>query len=216
MTLADTLAACAATYGDLAVFRAIREDRIPPTHFPAFLREQAMAARWFQDFIWAGTEIAGGPLATFAAEHRRRDSGHFRWSEQDLPRFGLATLDLDGAFAMEYLATRIQLARILALFHDATPEERLAVLLALETAGDITLSALNGYVVRHGMTGRTNYLGEAHVAVERHQADRIADAIRPLLGRADPRLDALVRTTFDALGRMFADGGARHWGRLVA
>jgi hypothetical protein len=212
----QTLTACAADYRELAVFRAIREDRIPVEAFPVFLREQAMAARWFQDFIWAGTAIEDGPLAAFAAEHRRRDSGHFRWSEQDLVRFGLGRLDLDTTFALDYLGTRIQLARILALFHQASPERRLAVLLALETAGDITLSTLNGFVHRHGLAEKSAYLGDAHVAVEQHQSERIAGALGPLLASTDPTLVDAVRITFDALCRMFSEGGERHWGAFVA
>ncbi|MEN0064066.1 MAG: hypothetical protein AAGA48_18075 [Myxococcota bacterium] len=214
-TVFQALAAGAEAYADLDVFRAVRDDRIPVDAFPSFFVEQAMAARWFQDFIWAGTAIEAGPLAAFAAAHRRRDSGHYRWSERDLARFGLPALDLDAAFALDRLDTRIQLARILALFHEATTEMRLVVLLALERAGDITLSTLNGYVHRHGLAERTHYLGDAHVAVEEDQAARIAEALGPVLASSDPQLLETVRITFDALSRMFADGGSRHWSRWM-
>ena len=212
ITVGQAIHEAAAAYAALPVFCAVREDRVPEQAFPSFFHEQAMAARWFQDFIWAGTAITTGPLSAFAAAHRHKDSGHFRWSELDLHRFGLAPLDLELAFALERLDTRIQLARILALFHDASVEQRLAVLLALETAGDITLSTLNAYVHRHGMAHKTSYLGDAHVAIEQHQSERIAEALGPVLASTDPGLLAVVHTTFDALSRMFSDGGKRHWG----
>ena len=57
MNLAAHIARRTAEYASLPVFRAFAEDRIPLERFRDFFEEQAMAARFFQDFIWAATAI---------------------------------------------------------------------------------------------------------------------------------------------------------------
>lgn len=214
--IAQYIESAAAGYAALPVFRAFAEDRIPPERFPAFFREQAMAARHFQDFIWASTDIAGGDeLAAFAREHRRVDSGHYKWTEIDLARAGLSPMTLDAHFALEMLPTRIQLARILACFHDADRETRLVILASLEAAGTITLGTLHEYAVRHGFARDLVYLGDAHVKVEARQVAEITKVAAELFSREDARLERVVDTVFDALTRMFEDGGRRIYGALV-
>src|SRR5262245_30226712 len=161
----------AADYAELPVFRAVRADRVPAERFPAFFREQAVAARFFQDLIWAATDIHTPELAAFAAAHRKVDSGHWRWSEHDLASTGQRALTVDDCFSLEFLETRIQMARMLALFHDAPPTRRLVALCALETAGTITLGTLYGYVKRHQLGDRVFYLGEPHVNIEKNQVE---------------------------------------------
>jgi hypothetical protein len=217
MTL-DTVAARidrrAAAYADLPVFRAVREDRVPVDRFPAFFREQAVAARFFQDLIWAATEIHAPELAAFAAAHRKVDSGHYRWSEHDLASTDQRALTIDDCFALDFLETRIQMARMLAVFHDATPTARLVALTALETAGTITLGTLFAYVRRHHLD-HVLYLGAPHVKIEENQVEGLRDRIAgPLAGR-DWQLLAIVDTMFDALTCMFDRGAVRHWADLV-
>ncbi len=219
MNLADHIARHTAAYASLPVFRAFAEDRIPVDRFRDFFEEQAMAARFFQDFIWAATEVAegdDGAFATLAREHRRVDSGHYKWTARDLAAMGLPPLDLDGCFALGKLGTRIQLARILACFHGASPAGRLALLAALESAGSVTLGTLFAYAERHGLGDTLLYLGRAHVRVEERQVGAIMDAVADVFAREDPALAALVDTVFDALARMFQDGGRRIYGDLVA
>ena len=104
----------AAAYAALPVFRAVRADRVPTARFPAFFREQAVAARFFQDLIWAATEIHTPTLAAFAAAHRKVDSGHWKWSEHDLASTDQRALTIDDCFCLDFLETRIQMARMLA------------------------------------------------------------------------------------------------------
>lgn len=227
MNLAAHIARRTAEYASLPVFRAFAEDRIPLERFRDFFEEQAMAARFFQDFIWAATAIdapaevdtpAGrraAAVAAFAREHRRVDSGHYRWTARDLATMGLPPLDLDRCFALGKLDTRIQLARILACFHDASAEARLTVLAALESAGAVTLGTLFAYAERHGLAGELLYLGRAHVHVEERQVGSILEVAAELFSREDPALGALVDTVFDALSRMFQDGGRRIYGDLA-
>ena len=200
-------------YRALPIFVAFAEDRIPLARFTDFFREQAMAARHFQDFIWASTAIDGDDeLARFAKEHRRVDSGHYKWTAIDLARVGLSPMTVDDHFALEMLPTRIQLARILACFHDADREARIVILAALESAGAVTLGALHGYVVRHGLADRLLYLGDAHVRIEERQTHAITSVAADVFARDDARLHAIVDVVFDALERMFTDGGARIYG----
>jgi hypothetical protein len=213
-TLGARLDRCATHYADLPVFRAVRADRVPVERFPAFFREQAVAARCFQDLIWAATEIATPELAAFAAAHRKVDSGHWKWSEHDLAATDQAPLTIDDCFALAYLETRIQMARMLAVFHDATPTERLVALCALETAGTITLGTLFAYVRRHRLD-QVRYLGAPHVQVEEHQVAGLRDRLGATLAGDDPKLLGIVDTIFDALGCMFARGARRHWPDLV-
>jgi hypothetical protein len=201
-------------YADLPVFRAVRADRVPVERFPAFFREQAVAARFFQDLIWAATEIHTPELAGFAAGHRKIDSGHWKWSEHDLAATDQAALTIDDCFALEFLETRIQMGRMLALFHDATPTERLVALCALETAGTITLGTLFAYVQRHRLD-HVLYLGAPHVQIEENQVEGLRDRLGPTLEGRDPKLLGIVDTIFDALGCMFARGALHHWPDLV-
>ncbi|HSI90117.1 MAG TPA: hypothetical protein VK927_03325, partial [Adhaeribacter sp.] len=89
MTVKTSIAENSRAYGQLALFQAFAEDRIPVERFPDFFKEQYMTARWFQDLIWATTEIHEGPYADFAAKHRKIDSGHHRMLKYDLKAFGL-------------------------------------------------------------------------------------------------------------------------------
>ena len=216
MNLAETIARHTDSYARLPVFRAFAEDRIPLERFPRFFMEEAMVTRFFQDFIWASTEITGDdPIAAFARQHRRVDSGHYRWTARDLEIAGLPPLTLETCFALEMLGTRIQLARILACFHDADRDTRLTLLAALESAGTVTLGTLFGYAERHGLADRLLYLGRAHLRVEERQVASITSVAAELFTRDDVRLLALVDTVFDALSRMFEDAGQRLYGDLV-
>ena len=175
-----------------------------------------MVTRFFQDFIWASTAIEGSDaLADFARQHRRVDSGHYRWTARDLEVAGLPPLTLERCFALETLGTRIQLARILACFHDADRETRLTILAALESAGTVTLGTLYGYAERHGLGDRLFYLGRAHLRVEERQVTSITSVAAELFARDEAALHALVDTVFDALSRMFEEAGHRLYGDLV-
>lgn len=204
----------AAAYAELPVFRAVRADAVPTERFPAFFREQAVAARFFQDLIWAATDIHTPELAAFAAAHRKVDSGHYKWSEHDLTASGQRALAIDDCFSLEFLETRIQMARMLAVFHDASPARRLVALCALETAGTITLGTLFAYVRRHRLD-RVLYLGEPHVNIEKNQVEGIHDRLGDVLASADADLLGIVDVIFDALTCMFARGAERHWADLM-
>lgn len=218
MNLADRIALRTAAYAALPVFRAFAEDRIPEDRFRDFFEEQAMAARFFQDFIWAATETSDADddaLARFAREHRRVDSGHYKWTARDLAAVGLPALDLDRCFSLDKLGTRVELARVLACFHGAGPEERVVLLAALESAGAVTLGTLFAYAARHGLGDTLLYLGRAHVRVEERQVGSVLEVAADVFAREDERLASLVDTVFDALSRMFQDGGRRIYGDLV-
>jgi len=216
MNVAENIARRTAAYAALPVFQAFAEDRIPLDLFPRFFAEEAMVTRFFQDFIWASTDIEGDDaLAAFARQHRRVDSGHYRWTARDLEVAGLPPLTLETCFALETLETRIQLARILACFHDADRDTRLTILAALESAGTVTLDTLFGYASRHGLADRLLYLGRAHLRVEERQVASITSIAAELFARDDARLHALVETVYDALSTMFERAGHRLYGELV-
>ena len=61
-TVIDQIEERTREYATLPLFRAIAEDKIPTHRFSDFFREQYMTARWFQDLIWATTEISDGRL----------------------------------------------------------------------------------------------------------------------------------------------------------
>lgn len=216
MNVSQLIQARTAAYAALPLFRAFAEDRIPVERFPDFFREQYVVARWFQDLIWATTEIQDGPYAAFAREHRRVDSGHHRWMKHDLTAFGLRAMTDDDFFALEYLPSRLQMARLLARCHEASPEERMVLLAALESAGEVTLGTLFGYVIRHGLSDKTKYLGAPHLGIEERQMQGIAEVAAPVMDSEAPRLLALVDLAFDALTLMFSRGGERYYGDLLA
>lgn len=216
MNVSQLIQARTAAYAALPLFRAFAEDRIPVARFPDFFREQYVAARWFQDLIWATTEIHDGPYAAFAREHRRVDSGHHRWMKHDLAAFGLPAMTDNDFFALEYLPSRMQMARLLARCHEASPDERMVLLASLEAAGEVTLGTLFGYVMRHGLGSKTKYLGAPHLAIEARQMQNIAEVAAPIMASADPGLLAVVDLAFDALTLMFSQGGDRYYGDLLA
>lgn len=211
MNIGDMIEARTQAYAGLPLFRAFAEDRIPVAEFPAFFKEQYMAARWFQDLIWATTEIASSPYAAFAREHRRIDSGHHRWMKHDLAAFGLPPMLDDDFFSLEFLSSRIQMARILGACHNASPEERIVMLACLESAGEVTLGTLFAYVARNGLTGKTKYLGAPHVAIEARQTEGIREVAAPLMRSHSAELTAIVELVFDALTAMFSRGGERYY-----
>lgn len=211
VTVAEHIDYQAATYGRLPLFEAFREDRIPVAQFAAFFKEQYLAARLFQDLIWATTEIHDGPYAAFAARHRLMDSGHHMWMKQDLAKFGLPPMTTDDFFRLEFLPTRIQMARILALCHAATPEKRMVILAALESAGAVTLGTLFGYVGRHGLLDQTAYLGKKHIDVENRQVEQIHEVAREILDSESIEYKQVVDEVFDALTTMFGQGGDRYY-----
>jgi hypothetical protein len=204
-----------AAYAALPLFQAFREDRIPVERFRDFFKEQYMTARWFQDVIWAATEMADGPYVSFAQDHRRRDSGHHQWMKHDLQSFGLEAMTDEDWFRFEWLPTRIQMARILARCHAAGPEDRMVILACMESAGSVTLGTLNDYVVRHGLANRTLYLGRAHVEVEERQSDQIMEIARAVMLSCEARHLETVELVFGALETMFSDGGERYYGDLI-
>jgi hypothetical protein len=209
--VATRIAARTAEYAVLPLFRALSEDRVPVTHFPEFFKEQYMATRWFQDLIWAATDIADGPYAAFARSHRKRDSGHHKWVRLDLAAFGMSPMTDDDWFRLEWLPTRIQMSRILALCHGASPEARMTILAAMESAGEVTLGTLHAYVVRHGLAPKTKYLGDAHMRVEEQQVEAIHAVAAEVMKSEDPELLAIVDVVFDAFTWMFEEGGRRYW-----
>jgi hypothetical protein len=211
VTVAEHIDHQAAAYGRLPLFEAFRQDNIPLDRFADFFKEQYLAARLFQDLIWATTEIHEGPYAAFAAKHRLMDSGHHLWMKQDLANFGLAPMTTDDFFRLEFLPTRIQMARILALCHNAAPEKRMVILAALESAGDVTLGTLFGYVARHGLLSQTGYLGQKHIDVEKRQVAQIHEVAHEVLDSDSAYYKKVVDEVFDALTVMFGQGGDRYY-----
>lgn len=215
MSLLAHIEARTATYSAIPLFRGFREDHIPVERFAAFFPEMAMVARIFQDLIWALTEIPDGPFAAFASRHRRRDSGHYRWMAFDLEQNGFPAATLEDHYTLRHLPSRVQMARILALTHGATPEARMVLLAALESAGEVTLGTLHAYAARHDLLGRTRYLGTPHMRIEETQVGEIDAVAHDLLQRDDPALRDLVDTVFDALTHLFTGGGHRYYADLL-
>ena len=211
MKTKDYIADHAARYGNLELFRAFAEDRIPVARFPDFFKEQYMTARWFQDLIWATTEIHDGPYAAFAKHHRKVDSGHHRMMKYDLKTFGLEPMTDDDWFRLEWLSTRMHMARILSLCYRATPETLLVILASLESAGDVTLGTLFGYVARHGLMDKTKYLGETHIQIEQKQVAGIHEVAPEVMNTDASVYQTIIDTVFDALTVMFSEGGKRYY-----
>jgi len=202
-------------YATLPLFQAIAEDRIPVERFSDFFHEQYMTARWFQDVIWAATDIPSGRFAEFAVEHRRRDSNHHRWMQTDLENFGLAAMTDNDWFRFEWLPTRIQMSRILSRCHAATAEDKMIILACMESAGEVTLGTLHQYVVRHGLESKTQYLGAAHLGIEEDQVAEIQRLTQDLMTSRDPKYLETVDLVFDALTTMFSEGGRRYYEEFI-
>ena len=214
-TIQEAISLRTEQYATLPLFQAIANDRIPVDRFSDFFHEQYMTARWFQDVIWAATEISTGLYADFAREHRRRDSNHHTWMANDLENFGLPAMTDNDWFRFEWLPTRIQMARILSRCHDSTPEDKMVILACMESAGQVTLGTLHAYVLRHDLASKTQYLGAAHLGIEDDQVEEILALTAELMASNDPRHLETVELVFDALTTMFHEGGQRYYGDLL-
>lgn len=204
-----------AEYAALPIFEAFRRDVIPKERFRDFFPEQCLTARMFQDLIWAATEITSGPFATFAKEHRRRDSSHFRWAEKDVVAMGFPAIDVDTIFAQERLGTRLQFARMLARAEEASDLEKIVILICMEATGNVTLPILHDYAVRHGFEKMTIYLGQHHVNIEAGQQEALQAQAAELTSSRDPRLLETVDIVFDAFIKMVGRGGQRIYGDIL-
>jgi hypothetical protein len=151
----------------------------------------------------------------FALNHRRVDSGHHKWMRHDLKEFGLEPMTTDDFFRIEFLPSRIQLARILALFDEASDDRKMIILCSLESAGTVTLGTLFDYVGRHNLLDRTLYLGRKHLEIEETQVDEISDVAVSVMESNDPEELEIVDVVFDALTKMFSRGGERYYGELI-
>ena len=134
----------------------------------------------------------------------------------DLQQNGFPPATLDGHYRQDFLPSRVQMARVLALTHEASPQARMVVLAALESAGEVTLGTLHGFAMRHDLLGRTRYLGAPHMRIEETQVGEIDAVAHDLLQSDDPELHALVDTVFDALTALFEGGGRRYYAELLA
>ena len=215
MTIGNYIEAKTNDYASLGLFKAFAEDKIPLEKFPEFFKEQYMTSRWFQDLIWATTEINEGPYAEFAKNHRKVDSGHHKWMKADLANFGLTPMTSDDWFRMEWLPTRIHMSRILSLCYDASPEVLMTILLSLESAGSVTLGTLFGYVERHDLLDKTFYLGNKHLKVENNQVEEIHEVAKDIINSENTELKKVVDTVFDALTTMFTEGGKRYYAEYI-
>ena len=215
MKTKEYIANKAKEYGNLDLFQAFANDRIPVEKFPDFFKEQYMTARWFQDLIWATTEIFEGPYAEFAKKHRKVDSGHHRMMKYDLKSFGMEPMTDEDWFRLEWLQTRIHMARILSLCYKATPEVLLVILASLESAGDITLGTLFGYVERHGLIDKTHYLGKTHIEIEQRQVADIYEVAPEIMNSENDKYIPIIDTVFDALSTMFTEGGDRYYKEYI-
>jgi hypothetical protein len=215
MKIKDYISQKAEEYGNLDLFQAFANDRIPLEQFPAFFKEQYMTARWFQDLIWATTEIHDGPYTAFAQKHRKVDSGHHRMMKYDLKSFGLEPMTDEDWFRLEWLPTRMQMARILAMCYKASPEKLLIILSCMESAGDVTLGTLFGYVERHGLIDKTQYLGKTHIEIEQKQVADIYHAAPELMDSTGEEYIPVIDTVFDALTTMFSEGGKRYYNEFI-
>lgn len=202
-------------YGNLSLFQAFAKDLIPVEHFPEFFREQYMAARWFQDFIWASTEVKGEKYRAFSTNHRKVDSGHHNWMKHDLREFGMDPMTTNDFFDLAFLPSRIQLARILALFHKASDDRKMLILCCLESAGTVTLGTLFEYVARHGLLDRTHYLGQKHIKIEETQVDEISEVAAAVMNSVATEDLEIVDEVFDALTTMFSEGGDRYYAEYL-
>jgi hypothetical protein len=109
----------------------------------------------------------------------------------------------------------MQMSRILSLCYNASPETLLVILASLESAGDVTLGTLFGYVERHGIIDKTHYLGKTHIEIEKKQVTDIYAVAPELMNGSEEKYFAVIDTVFDALTTMFSDGGKRYYNEYI-
>ena len=90
------------------------------------------------------------------------------------------------------------------------------ILASLESAGEVTLGTLFGYVQRHGWLEESHYLGAPHVRIESQQVAQIREVAPAVMTSDNSEHIELVHLVFDALTTMFRAGGDRYYREFLS
>lgn len=121
----------------------------------------------FQDMLKLARERCTDPvLIPIVQSLEEGDRGHDRWYVEDLSDLGVS-LTAHELFGPEQEVGRRVSYGLIALISDATcDQERLAILLTLESAAREFFIRVPGFAARAGLTQELRYFGNMHLAAE--------------------------------------------------
>jgi hypothetical protein len=122
----------------------------------------------FQDILRLNYElIFDRKLRRIALHHRREDEGHDEWFLADLRTLGVVNRDVRLIFGPDHAATRAASYGLVSEVYRASDDRvRLALVLAIESAGHAFFETVTPYVERHGYGSRLAYFAPSHLSVE--------------------------------------------------
>lgn len=164
----------------------------------------------FQDLLRVTSRHAQGTrLERFATYGREENEGHDGWFLEDLKTIGVEPPSLEELFSPEFQPLRDACHAILAEVHRAeTPEEKVAVLVALEPTGQAFFEQVSAAVDRLYPDKSLVYFTRSHLAAEREhdlffEAAR-ADVDRLVLSTEQrTRAEQMVARVYRAMSEIF-------------
>ncbi len=165
----------------------------------------------FQDVLRLNHElIRDRKLRKIATHHRREDAGHDQWFLDDLRALGWSDRDVTFLFGPEHAQTRAAAYGIVAEVYRASDDRvRLALVLAVESAGHAFFERVAPYVHQAGYGDRLRYFAPSHLHVEHahnvfvdeEAADLIDDLV--LTDELRDECEGMVERVFYAFISMF-------------
>lgn len=179
------------------------------------LARMARALSWwpmvFQDMLRINFErVAGSEYARAAKCHRDEDAGHEKWFLEDLRAFDVEAPGLEELFSPSFQPIRDACYALLAEVHGApTPEQRLALLLTLESTGHIFFEKIADATHRVCPELPLRYFAHFHLGVEKDH-DLFADKTEEEIEHVDlsdaerARCNEMLKRVYHAFGIMFS------------
>jgi hypothetical protein len=164
----------------------------------------------FQDVLRLNEQrVVDKKLRALVRQHAREDSGHERWFLNDVAGIEGAMPTLLWVFSSQHASTRdtgyALMSEVFRAQHDA---ERIALLLALESAAHAFFPQVSRYLQRHGQAEGMRYFSGMHLDAEdghelfEAEMDAVINALSLNGAEYDAAL-ALVERVFAAFHAMF-------------
>jgi hypothetical protein len=150
----------------------------------------------FQDLVEMIRDRAGDPwLRDLVRRHCEEEVGHDRWFLRDLVRLVGAEPGVAALFGPQHASTRRGTYALAAEAHGARDDvERLCLLLAMESTGEVLFDAVETYFQKVGAADGLVFFAGRHLQAEKDHAVLQEDMAR-LVATIELGPDALARAT---------------------
>ncbi|HVE82774.1 MAG TPA: iron-containing redox enzyme family protein [Myxococcales bacterium] len=148
------------------------EKNEPLRHVLPFASYLTFWVMTFQDVLRLNESKVEDPsIQLMSRHHRAEEAGHDRWFLADLLKIEGANPDLRDVFSSPHTATRDAAYTLMAeVFTARTDDERIVLLLALESTSHVFFEKIASYFERQGVSAALQYFARHHIdAEEQHE-----------------------------------------------